>query len=60
MGFSIWFVESSRIPIEYRMSYYGGIQFGYMRGAGEPVFEHDFVGKDMVKEINERPCRKKG
>ncbi|KAF8454726.1 hypothetical protein BGX38DRAFT_1171169 [Terfezia claveryi] len=23
-----------------------------MRGAGEPVFEHDFVGKDMVREIS--------
>lgn len=26
-----------------------------MRGAGEPVFEHDFTGTDMVKEISEGP-----
>ena len=27
-----------------------------MRGAGEPVFEHDFpAGTDMVKEISEGP-----
>ena len=30
-----------------------------MRGAGEPVFEHDFPpGTDMVKEISEGPCAK--
>ena len=29
-----------------------------MRGAGEPVFEHDFVDKDMVKEISEGPYGK--
>ena len=23
-----------------------------MKGAGEPVFEHDFAGKDMMKEIS--------
>lgn len=28
-----------------------------MRGAGEPVFEHDFrPGTDMMKEIREGPC----
>ena len=26
--------------------------------AGEPVFEHDFTNKDMVKEIYEGPCGK--
>lgn len=29
-----------------------------MRGAGEPVFENDFVGKDMRKELREGPCAK--
>jgi hypothetical protein len=29
-----------------------------MRGASEPVFEHDFAGKDMMAEIRERPCAK--
>jgi len=29
-----------------------------MRGAGEPVFEHDFTGKDMMEEIREGPCAK--
>jgi len=30
-----------------------------MRGAGEPVFEHDFPpGTDMVKEISEGPYAK--
>lgn len=28
-----------------------------MRGAGEPVFEHDFpLGMDMMEEIREGPC----
>lgn len=32
---------------------------GNMRGAGEPVFEHDFPpGTDIVKEISEGPCAK--
>ena len=29
-----------------------------MRGAGEPVFEHDFTGTDMVKEISSGPYGK--
>ena len=29
-----------------------------MRGAGEPVFEHDFTDEDMVKEIFKGPCAK--
>ena len=29
-----------------------------MRGAGEPVFEHDFTGKDMMEEIREGPYAK--
>jgi len=29
-----------------------------IRGAGEPVFEHDFTGSDMVKEIREGPYAK--
>lgn len=29
-----------------------------MRRAGEPVFEHDFVGKDMVREISSGPYGK--
>ncbi|KAI5791713.1 HNH endonuclease-domain-containing protein [Peziza echinospora] len=30
-----------------------------MRGAGEPIFEHDFPpGTDMVREIREGPCAK--
>ena len=27
-----------------------------MRGGGEPLFEHDFAGKDILKEIREGPC----
>lgn len=29
-----------------------------MRRAGGSIFEHDFVGKDMVKEISEGPYGK--
>ena len=29
-----------------------------MKGAGEPVFEHDFIGTDMVKEISSGPYGK--
>ncbi|KAF8424373.1 hypothetical protein EV426DRAFT_574034 [Tirmania nivea] len=29
-----------------------------MRGAGEPILEHDFAGKDMIKEIRDGPCGK--
>ena len=29
-----------------------------MRGAGEPVFEHDFTGTDMVEEISSGPYGK--
>jgi len=29
-----------------------------MKGAGEPLFEHDFSGKDIVQEIREGPCAK--
>ena len=30
-----------------------------MRGAGEPVFERDFAGKDMMKEIREGHVQRK-
>ena len=29
-----------------------------MRGVGEPIFEHDFLGTDMVAEIREGPYAK--
>ena len=29
--------------------------FANMRGAGEPIFEHDFTGADMMKEVREGP-----
>ena len=29
-----------------------------MKGAGELLFEHDFVNKDMIKEISEGPYGK--
>ena len=29
-----------------------------MKGAGEPVFEHDFTGTNMVKEISSGPYGK--
>jgi hypothetical protein len=29
-----------------------------MKGAGEPLFEHEFSGKDIVQEIREGPCAK--
>jgi hypothetical protein len=59
--FSIPCAVIQQILIVCRISFFDGIldsrsYIANMRGAGEPVFEHDFPpGTDMMKDIREGP-----
>jgi hypothetical protein len=50
--------DSNRVSDELLRWHFRQSVLANMRGAGEPVFEHDFVDKDMVKEISEGPYAK--
>ena len=36
------------------------VYVGEYEESGEPIFEHDFTGQDMVAEISKKPYGKEG
>ena len=50
--------EAHRVSDELLRWHFRQSVLANMKGTGEPVFEHDFVDKDMVKEISEGPYAK--
>jgi len=51
--------DSHRVSDELLRWHFRQSVLANMRGAGEPIFEHDFPpGTDMMKEIREGPCAK--
>lgn len=52
------FVETHRISDNLLRWHFKQCVLANMRGAGEPIFEHNFMGKDMVQEISSGPYGK--